>query len=104
MIYIRREKEKVWTTAKTVGELLDENNIKYNDKKDKVKPDVDKTIKEDMKIKVTYVTKEEVQEEETIPFDTKEEKDSSLEKGKTKVITEGENGKKIGRASCRERE
>ncbi|HLS66764.1 MAG TPA: ubiquitin-like domain-containing protein [Pseudogracilibacillus sp.] len=92
-LYVGGEKEKVWTTANTVGELLDENDIEFNDKIDKVKPDVDKTIKEDMKIKVTYVTKEEVQEEETIPFDTKEEKDSSLEKGKTKVITEGENGK-----------
>lgn len=94
-LHVGGEKEKVWTTAKTVAELLDENEIEFDDKVDKVKPDLKKTLKEDMKVKVTYVTKEEVEEEETIPFETKEEKDASLEKGKTKVITEGEDGKVV---------
>lgn len=94
-IQIDEDKEKVWTTANTVEELLEENDIEFDDKVDKVKPGLKKTLKEDMKVKVTYVVKEEIKEEETIPFDTKEEKDASLEKGKTKVITEGEEGKVV---------
>lgn len=89
------KKEKVWTTAKTVAELLEENDVAFDDKVDKVKPDLKKTIKEDINVKVTFVEKEKVKEEEEVPFETKEEKDASLEKGKTKVISEGEVGKKI---------
>src|SRR5690625_3856164 len=86
------DEEKLWTTGGgTVKELLKENDISYK-KKDKVKPGLKKKVKEDMEISITKVKKEEEKEEESIPFDTEEEEDSSLEKGKTETKQEGKEG------------
>ena len=86
------DEEKLWTTGGgTVKELLKENDISY-EKKDKIKPGLKKKVKEDMEISITKVKKEEEKEEESIPFDTEEEEDSSLEKGKTETKQEGKEG------------
>src|SRR5699024_2987189 len=59
---------------------------------DKVSPKPDQTINDDTSVTVTVVDKSEVTEEETVEFETTYEDDDSLEKGKTKTDTEGENG------------
>lgn len=86
------ETEKVWTTEDTVEDLLEKEDIEYEEQ-DRIKPDLDEEIEEDMKVKVTYVETEEVEKEETLSYDVEKEEDSSLAKGKEKTETEGEDGK-----------
>ncbi|MEI3614891.1 ubiquitin-like domain-containing protein [Pseudogracilibacillus sp. SO30301A] len=86
-----KEKE-FWTTGGTVEELLDKNNIKIK-KTDKVKPGLAEEVTEDMEVSIIHVEKESLEIEESIPFETEEQEDSSLEKGTTKTISEGTEGK-----------
>lgn len=110
------EKESVWTTQKTVEQFLQDNDIELTDL-DKIKPKLDKQIDEDTKITITRIEVEEKVVEETIEFKTEEKKDSSLEKGKEKVVQEGkdglaevtyeitkENGKEVDREVIKEKE
>src|SRR5690625_7669311 len=53
------ENIKVWTTGGSIGDLLDENNIELS-KADKVKPAIDKKLKEDTDIKITRVDRKSV--------------------------------------------
>ncbi|SFD72799.1 Uncharacterized conserved protein YabE, contains G5 and tandem DUF348 domains [Lentibacillus persicus] len=85
------EKEKAWTTGGTVGELLEENNITIDDD-DKLKPAKKKAVSKDNPITVTRVEKETDVVKEKVDFQVEEREDSSLEKGKKKVISEGREG------------
>ncbi|MEJ8777278.1 ubiquitin-like domain-containing protein [Pseudogracilibacillus sp. ICA-222130] len=86
------DKEDVWATASTVKELLQDEDIAYN-KQDKIEPALDKDLKEGMTVTVTKVKTETKEVTETLSFNTDEEKDSELEKGKSRTISEGEEGK-----------
>lgn len=85
---------KVWTTGGTVKQLLQKNDISFN-KNDKVKPSLDEMVKEDTKVSVVHVEKKKDKVTESIPFETKEEKDSSIKKGTTRTVSEGKEGKVI---------
>ncbi|PXA75944.1 resuscitation-promoting factor [Auritidibacter sp. NML120636] len=85
------ETENYAVYADTVGEALSLSGIEVGEK-DKVSPSTDTKISTGDKITVQVVTTEEVVEEETIEYETVRENDDSLEKGKTKVETKGENG------------
>lgn len=85
------EKNSYWTTKVTVKEFLQENEITLN-KFDRVEPQLDSQIDEETKISITRVEKIEKEVEEEIAFKTEEQQDSSLEKGKTKVLKEGKPG------------
>ncbi len=87
-----KKAKKVWTTASTVEEFLEENEIKMTEH-DKVKPELEETIEEDSKIELTRIEEEMEEVEEAISFKVKEKTDSSLEKGKSYVETEGKKGK-----------
>lgn len=89
------ETEEIWTTAETVKELLEDQEIDYNKEKDKISPKLDTKLKEDTDVSITYVTTEKVEQEESIPFQVEYENDSSLEKGKEKVVKEGVEGKAL---------
>lgn len=85
------EKETVWTTGGTVGDILAAND--FNPKKtDKVSPAKKKEVTKKTEIKVTEVTQQTVVEEEMLNFKTKEKNNSKLEQGKEKVIQKGQNG------------
>lgn len=86
------EKTKVWTTGGLVSDILAENDIVLN-KIDKIKPSVDKALSKDNSIQITRVEKASDKVEETIAFKTETREDSSLAKGKEKVITDGHEGK-----------
>src|SRR5690625_1591105 len=86
------EEKEDWTTGGTVKNLIQENNITW-DKQDKIKPGLKEKITKDTEISITRVEMETEEVEESIPFKTEEKKDSSLEKGTTKTISEGEEGK-----------
>lgn len=88
------EEKEFWTTGGTVEELLEKNDITFKET-DKVKPGLDKEVKKDTEVSIIHVEKKTEEIEESIPFQTEEESDSSLEKGTTKTISEGEEGKVI---------
>lgn len=82
---------KVSTFKKTVKELLDENNIKY-DSDDKITPALNSKTKDYMEITVVKVDIENQIEEVSIPFETNLVEDKELLKGKTEVEQEGVEG------------
>ena len=86
-----KEEKELWTTGGTVNELLEANDISVK-KKDKVKPGLDKQVKKDMEVSIVQVKTDEEEVEESIPFETEEEDDDSLEKGETRTVTEGKEG------------
>ncbi len=90
-ITVANDSKEVLTTATTVQEVLDNAGVSVGDD-DKVSPKLDQTINDDTSVSVTVVDKTEVIEEETVEFETTYEDDDSLEKGKTKTDTKGENG------------
>lgn len=88
------EEEELWTTAKTVEAFLHDNEVAY-EKQDKIKPTLDEKLKKDMTVTVIDVKTETEKVTESIAYQTDEEKDSKLEKGKTRTISEGEEGEVV---------
>lgn len=86
-----KKDKKSWTTGGSVKDLLAEANIDYDDD-DKIEPGLDKQVDKDMTIKVIDVEKVTDEVTESIAFETEKKNDSSLAKGKEKVISQGENG------------
>lgn len=77
----------------TVKDLLEENNINY-DEDDIIYPSISSKLKDNMEIKITYVQQMEISEHSRIAYETEVKKDSSLPKGTTKVTQEGKEGRK----------
>jgi len=92
-INVDDEIRHVKSTAKTVGELLEEQKIVL-DEDDEVVPTADTALSNELTIdvlRVEYVTREA---EETVPFTSTTKKSSSMLKGTTKITTKGVNGTK----------
>ncbi|MFZ3578505.1 ubiquitin-like domain-containing protein [Virgibacillus sp. DJP39] len=85
------KEKKLWATGGTVGELLNSNDIAVNDL-DKMNVKKKDQVTKDTAITIIQVEKSEVQVEEAVAFETKEKKDSSLYKGKDRVVSEGKEG------------
>ena len=85
--------DSVIVTKPTVGEALAELGIELSEA-DKVNPGINEPVTDNMSVVVDRYVTEYTVETEAIKFDTKRVYDSSLEKGKTKVIESGKNGKK----------
>ncbi|MBU8790916.1 ubiquitin-like domain-containing protein [Oceanobacillus caeni] len=79
-------------TGGTVQNLLEKSEIELNDL-DKISPSLDDVVTKDTVITITRVEKKKEKVVEEVAFDTETKEDSSLEKGKEKVVTEGEKGK-----------
>ncbi len=93
-INVDGETRQVKSTAKTVGDLLKEQNIAL-DEDDETVPTVDTELSHNLVIdvlRVEYVTREVT---ETVAFKSKTVKSSSMLKGTKKVTTKGVNGEKI---------
>lgn len=88
------EEQEVWAVGGTVEELLEENDIKIK-KRDKIKPNLYEQIFENREIKITRVKHKKEEVEETIDYKTERIEDDTLEKGKEKVVTEGQEGKLV---------
>lgn len=88
------KKAKYWATGGTVKDLLVANDIKLN-KHDKIKPSLDEEINQDTKISIIRVEKKKEEKEESIPYETEERKDNSMEKGTSKVIEAGQKGEAL---------
>lgn len=92
-INVDNEIRYVNSTAKTVGDLLVEQNIVL-DEDDEVVPSADTALSNELTIdvlRVEYVTREA---EESVPFTSTTKYSSSMLKGTKKITTEGVNGTK----------
>src|SRR5699024_1949349 len=89
-ITVADDSKEVLTTATTVQAGLDNAGVSVGDG-DNVPPTPDQTINDEPPVTVTVVDKSEVTGAETVEYDAPYGGDDSLEKGKTKTDTEGEN-------------
>ena len=88
------EKQKIYTEAATVQELLDELKITVG-KKDRVTPELTEEITDETtKVKVQRVKVKKETETEAISYEEKTVYSDNLKKGTTQVTTEGEEGSK----------
>lgn len=85
--------KKTVTQAKTVKELLNENNIALS-KKDRIRPALNKPLKEGTKVVVERVETRKEKKTEEIVFSVETQKSSSMYVGSSKVTREGVNGSK----------
>ncbi len=83
--------KEVWSTSTTVADFLKEQGIIVQPL-DRVEPAMDETIKPNSNVHVVRVEKVTDVVEEPINYATVSKKDSSIEKGKEKVLSEGVNG------------
>ncbi|WP_270182914.1 G5 and 3D domain-containing protein [Alkalihalobacillus sp. CinArs1] len=82
----------VWTTSTTVADFLEQQNIELGEL-DRVEPGKETKLKSRSDINVVRVEKVTDVVEESIDFTTVTKNDSSMQKGKEKVINSGKNGK-----------
>ncbi|MGR9047979.1 ubiquitin-like domain-containing protein [Halobacillus faecis] len=85
------ESEKVWTTASTVDELLQEEGITLNEL-DELNLNEEEELSSDKKVMITRVEKVTDIVEEEVDFTVETQKDNSLPKGEKKVVSSGEKG------------
>ncbi len=86
------KQKKVWTTSTTVAGFLEQQNIQLGEL-DRVEPKKDEDVKANSKINVIRVEKVTDVVEESIDYATVKQQDSSMQKGKEKVVKSGEAGK-----------
>lgn len=84
-------KTKYAITSGTVADLIASVGIVL-DEDDYTEPSLDTKLKKDLVIKVMRVEIKSETKTEKIPFSTKETKDKTLAKGKTKTVVEGKKG------------
>lgn len=77
-----------------VSDLLSMAGVVLN-ADDYTKPSLDTPLKKGMKVRVFRVEYKTEKQTEAIPFATKEVKDSTLAKGKTKVVSQGIDGSQV---------
>ncbi|HEY4599879.1 MAG TPA: ubiquitin-like domain-containing protein [Cerasibacillus sp.] len=89
----KKKSKHVMTTGGTVKDVLAQANISFDPKSDdKINHKLNKTVTEEMTIKVTRVDIQTVEKEEVIDFKTVRKEDDTLEKGKEEVSEEGKKG------------
>jgi uncharacterized protein YabE (DUF348 family) len=82
------------TTGATVNDVLSELGVKV-DKDDRVKPGLKTAVNDGLKVAVQRVTTKQVKATEEISFTTAEKSDSSLYKGESKTVKQGQAGAKV---------
>lgn len=89
---IKGNKSIVSSNKETVRDLLDEQNVNY-DEDDIIKPSLDEKLKNGMNIEFIDIKKTKKIEYTNIDFETKTVDDNNLLKGKTEIYQEGKLGK-----------
>ncbi|WP_276606326.1 resuscitation-promoting factor [Arthrobacter sp. CAU 1506] len=82
------------TTATTIGDLLQEHDIKVR-KDDKLSVAAKEPVEEGIKVKVTRIDRERVEETESIAFGTDETTNSGMYADEEKVTRAGEAGERV---------
>ncbi|MDD3839732.1 MAG: ubiquitin-like domain-containing protein [Clostridia bacterium] len=83
---------KIYSTEDTVSETLKQANVELSDM-DKVNMALDARVYNGCNIQVVRVTQEELKDHESIGYKVVVKKNTSMDKGDTKVIQKGEEGK-----------
>jgi 3D (Asp-Asp-Asp) domain-containing protein len=84
---------KIETTAKTVGALLEEQQITLT-AQDKLSKPIDAQLSPYTMVKVTRRTEQVVTRQVSVPFETVKHEDESLDEGDVQTIQEGAEGEK----------
>ncbi len=90
-IQVDGEVIELMTTKETVKEVLEDAEVSLGEE-DKINYDLEASIKEEMEIEVIRVEKEIIRENESIDYKTIRENDGTLDKGKSRVEREGQEG------------
>lgn len=90
-VIVGGKEQDVWSTSTTVADFLSQQGIALNEL-DRVEPELKQTVTKDLVINVIRVEKVTDVVEEPIKFAVINKNDSNLEKGKQKVVTEGQEG------------
>ena len=85
-------KQQVWSTSTTVADFLEKQEITLNEL-DRVEPAMDAAIQKDSVVRVVRIEKVTDVVEESVAYAVVTKNDSSIEKGKQKVINAGTEGK-----------
>ncbi|WP_166741647.1 resuscitation-promoting factor [Cumulibacter soli] len=93
-ILVDGKKKEASSTSIDVGELLDEQGIKL-EQQDNTEPDADTAIKPGMTIKVNRIRSSNIEETQTVSYETVQKEDDSLTEGTSEVVTEGVDGEKV---------
>ena len=88
---VGNEKREIWSTSTTVADFLKSEKVSLN-KLDQVSPALSNRLTQESAVTVTRVEKVTDVVEEPISYETIKRTDPSLEKGKEKIITEGQEG------------
>lgn len=88
------ETQTVYTAVETVQDVLQQFHITV-DEDDKVFPTVDTAVSETDKVTVIQIDRQVVEVEKSIPFQTVEQQDATLAKGKQKLIQQGKEGRML---------
>ncbi|RCX14882.1 uncharacterized protein DUF348 [Fontibacillus phaseoli] len=80
-----------FTTQDRVHEAIEELGVALG-KEDKITPALDSKVAANLDIKVVRVTKHNIQTKESVPFTVVKTSDNNLLKGKTKVLSQGNEG------------
>ncbi|MFC7322327.1 G5 and 3D domain-containing protein [Halobacillus campisalis] len=86
--------QDVWTTASTVGDFLNEENITL-DEMDKLNLGKEQGLKQGEQISITRLEKATEEVEENLGYSVITEKDPSLPEGEEKVVSTGTEGKVV---------
>lgn len=84
--------KQVWSTSTTVADFLKGQDVTLNEL-DRVEPGMEDTITADSVVNVVRVEKVTDVVEESVAYAVVKKKDNSIDKGKEKVVSAGEEGK-----------
>lgn len=90
-VVVGGKEQDVWSTSTTVADFLSQQGITLNEL-DRVEPELKQTVTKDDVINVIRVEKVTDVVEEPINFAVITKNDSNLEKGKQKVVSQGQEG------------
>jgi uncharacterized protein YabE (DUF348 family) len=90
-VVVGGKEQEEWSTSTTVADFLSQQGIELKDL-DRVEPALTETVSSNTLVKVIRVEKVTDVVEEPIKFATVTKNDQSLEKGKQKVVTNGQEG------------
>ncbi len=85
------EKEQVWTPKLSVGELLKEVNLELGEL-DEIEPEKDEKLEPYDEVKITRVERIYTTSEREVPYESVYRNSSSLDRGNTRVVSDGEDG------------
>lgn len=92
-VVVRGKSKTVHTNGHDVQAALEAAEVEADDD-DKVDPGVDEALTDGMKITYTQVEKKTEKQKKDVDFKTEEVESSTLDKGKTEVLTEGKKGQR----------